>query len=670
MVVFNALVAPVRASIINAESRRAKSGLSVHLVLYILLTCAGGAFVLAQEPVFPLLDPPGLAVFLVLGGLAQLLPIRFSRNATVSLSMAVALAAILTFGPVYAACVNLASGIVHYCTMVFPRRKPFYRSAVTTSTFLIAAWASGQLYLALGGRVGVASSEYTNLLPLAVAALLYYIINTTIVTEAMALEQRTAFWPLFKKNYQWLTVNVASLTPLGFGIAFVYEHVGIAGLAFFVLPISMAWYSFRLYGRSIEEVRKANDELKEANDRAQRINSELVQANERAGVANQELIDANERLNVMYEISRSLVGSLRVEDTLNSILAATRTMGFPAGLVAGPLDSSTRKILHWQTSHPAFAQWQLLDSDKAGETSFRRIVTGVVAQPWFRAHQTRVLDLKEAGMQEGELPLVENGSEFAALRRLTLIPVRVSSDGWGIIGLASQIAPDPMVLKELQIFRSMAESALEMAIAHEQTQRDALIDTRTGLYNHRYFQESLQRELQIAAERDSYLSFLMIDIDKFKEFNDTYGHQVGDQVLQIVAQLLRENIRETDIACRYGGDELCVLLPHADRARAMEVGARIDRSIRNYPFSARRIAPDGKDGAAREAESVELRVSIGVATFPEAAQTRAGLVEQADRACYRAKLLGGGVASEVGKQESKEAGRALEGDKPKLQRVK
>ena len=133
----------------------------------------------------------------------------------------------------------------------------------------------------------------------------------------------------------------------------------------------------------------------------------------------------------------------------------------------------------------------------------------------------------------------------------------------------------------------------------------------------------------------------MIDINKFKTLNDDYGHLVGDQVLQTIGQLLRENVRGTDIACRYGGDELCVLMPHTDRSRAMEVAARIDNVIRTYPFRV------WKEASARaEGTVLTLRVSIGVATFPESAGTRAGLVEQADRACYRAKALGGGVAAE------------------------
>jgi GGDEF domain-containing protein len=108
--------------------------------------------------------------------------------------------------------------------------------------------------------------------------------------------------------------------------------------------------------------------------------------------------------------------------------------------------------------------------------------------------------------------------------------------------------------------------------------------------------------------------------------------------------ILRENVREGDVACRFGGDEFCVLLPHADRARGIEVASRIDRAVRTFPFRVRQETVPNHD----DRQTVSLAVSIGVAAFPEAALTRAGLLEQADRACYRAKALEGGVIAEAG----------------------
>ena len=607
-------------------------GLTSFAKIYIVSVCLIALFVLLQQLVLPIPDAIGLAIFFVLGGAAQRLPIRFHKNASISLSMALALAAILVLGPIYAVWIKISSGLVHYFTIVRPKKAPFYRSAVTTSTLVIAVWVAGQVYVAIGGKVGVGSDSYSSLPPLAVAGLIYYVINSVLVTEAMALEQRTSFWSLFRMNFKWLTVNVASLTLLGFGIALIYQTIGLAGLVLFLLPIVLAWYSFHLYSRSVEDVRKANEELKEANERVRKVNTELS--------------ETNERLSNMSEVSRSLVGLLHPEETFDHIIAATKLLNYPAGFVAGPVRDGEARILNWHATHPAYAQWFLVKPDNAIRTAFAEIVLSVVNEPWFLAGEVRVWSSAELRLKSknyGDLT-----SEEDQLSVLALIPLFVSGQPWGIIGVGSQNAPVPIEMKELAIFRALAESALEVALAHEQAERDALIDARTGLYNHRYFQEALERELRDAAARNSYLSFLMIDIDRFKEFNDLYGHLAGDQALQAVAQILRANIRSSDIACRYGGDEMCILMPLTDRPRAMEVAARIDDAVQNYRFRVRRRT------GAREGEIEEptLRVSIGVAAFPEAASTRASLIEQADRACYRAKALGGGVAAESGRPEA------------------
>ena len=607
-------------------------GLTWRARAYIVTVCAIGLLVLLQRPLVPLHDVIGFAAFVILGGVAQMIVIRFYRNATISMGMATALAAILVFGPVYAVWVNVSGGLVHYLTLIRPKQRPFYRSAVTTATWVIAAFVSGSLYIAFGGQVGPDSNYLNDLVPIALMGLIYYIVNTLLITGAMAVEQRRSLGVLLRTNGEWLILNVASLTPLAAGVALTYQKTGVVGLAIYLVPIGMARYSFQLYAGSMENVQKANADLKEANERVVKANLELQSASTQIHQANEELRVANERLNVMYKVSHSLVGSLHLEETLDRVLAATQTMGFSAGFVAGPLRAEGRASSTWRASHSDMAQWMLALSDSGEDIPLSRMAETVGKQTWFRKREPYVAHHKVGSMADGAL---------AAEQMVTLIPLTICGDGWGIVGVATPHTPSAIEMKEILIFRSLAENALEMALAHEQAERDAQIDARTGLYNHRYFQEALERELHDAARRNSFLSFLMIDINKFKTLNDDYGHLVGDQVLQTIGQLLRENVRGTDIACRYGGDELCVLMPNTDRSRAMEVAARIDNVIRTYPFRVWK-------GASSRAEGTELtlRVSIGVATFPESAGTRAGLVEQADRACYRAKALGGGVAAE------------------------
>jgi len=154
-------------------------------------------------------------------------------------------------------------------------------------------------------------------------------------------------------------------------------------------------------------------------------------------------------------------------------------------------------------------------------------------------------------------------------------------------------------------------------------------DGLTGLYNHRYFQESLSGELLRAQRFDYPVSLLMIDVDHFKEYNDKYSHPKGDIVLKDISKILKESLRAYDIPSRYGGEELVVILPYTTQEQAMPVAERIRKNIGKYGFP----------GAGKN-ENVNVTVSIGVSTFPLNAKTKSDLINRADQALYLAKAEG------------------------------
>ena len=174
--------------------------------------------------------------------------------------------------------------------------------------------------------------------------------------------------------------------------------------------------------------------------------------------------------------------------------------------------------------------------------------------------------------------------------------------------------------------RCLAEEALRKSEAslREQSMRDHL----TGLFNRRYMEETLERELLRAARRSLSLGIIMVDVDDFKRFNDSYGHAAGDEVLRRMGNLLIGHVRGEDIACRYGGDEFIIVLP--DTARGVTVGRA--ELICEYAKQFQLLF----DGQVLEA----VTLSLGVAIFPEDGVSSAAILRAADTALYRAKREG------------------------------
>lgn len=181
----------------------------------------------------------------------------------------------------------------------------------------------------------------------------------------------------------------------------------------------------------------------------------------------------------------------------------------------------------------------------------------------------------------------------------------------------------------LMILAVQAEAILHRHQDRALLARLATTDPVTGLYNRRYFDETLARELTRGLRARRPLSLLMADVDHFKAYNDRYGHAAGDQALRDVARILGHATRRGDTACRFGGEEFAVILPETDEVGALTFARRVAEAVERHRFPGSGPEPD-----------VRLTISIGTATAPGDAREPADLVRAADLALYRAKALG------------------------------
>jgi diguanylate cyclase (GGDEF)-like protein len=255
---------------------------------------------------------------------------------------------------------------------------------------------------------------------------------------------------------------------------------------------------------------------------------------------------------------------------------------------------------------------------------------GVASWTWPEAANGRVLEPQECrAIRTGqpdflssdslEIPCRHTEQLGAAVGRSACLPLSAHGEILGILQVcrfddARGAIPQPIRATTLQL--------------REQLRQQSIRDPLTGLLNRRYLEETMERELARSARNGQPLAVVAIDVDHFKRFNDTHGHEAGDHVLVELARLLRDSVRNTDIACRYGDEEFVLLMPDSPRSVAIErvEALRTQVSALRLQFGASQHEP--------------LTISIGLATAPQDGNRADVLLRNADTALYAAKAGG------------------------------
>jgi diguanylate cyclase (GGDEF)-like protein len=320
-----------------------------------------------------------------------------------------------------------------------------------------------------------------------------------------------------------------------------------------------------------------------------------------------------------YHASKELSSLMDFEDIvqrLNMLCGEIVKSDFTAVAVVQP-DTSKYSVYQWADDAQTPAVFPDLEND------------GTAWISWFLQSMEEPLIISESQLQLQEMPVLRHGEKFTDLSTYLAVPMRHQQAVIGAVLLGShqKDAFSSHQARILSILGNQAAVSLENSSIITKMEQLAITDGLTNLFNHRFFQEAFDRELERASRLNENLSLLIMDIDHFKGFNDSFGHPAGDYILKNLAHLLKKSARKIDILARYGGEEFAALLPGIDVKNARKTAERWRKAVQRASFK-------------RENKTFALTISMGFATFPSDAETKTDLIERADRALYDAKENG------------------------------
>jgi len=223
-----------------------------------------------------------------------------------------------------------------------------------------------------------------------------------------------------------------------------------------------------------------------------------------------------------------------------------------------------------------------------------------------------------------ECKLIEGDIEAALYKDYTVLPLKIDSDYLGYL-VAKGV--DEADKDKFHILANQFLLGVRRSLLYQRVQELAIIDGLTGILSRRYFLERFKEELKRSRQFKYSFAFLMVDLDRFKEYNDRYGHLVGDVILKEVAKIMKDSLRQIDLVCRYGGEEFSIILTETDRVGAMFAAERIRQSIETRHIRA-------------YDEDLRVTISVGISVFPSHGRDTHELIDKADEALYQAKQAG------------------------------
>lgn len=501
-------------------------------------------------------------LFMLLNFAAALYSVTFPGHRRISFHFILTYANLLLFGPGVAA---LASGAGAFGHHLLFRKKPLSTAMFQMGRSILAAMGAGFVFFALGGRWGVANLTWASVI---LSVMAYLAIG--FLLEALPLLWSSGgslrgLWTSFLLNPLAYIIFV----PTSICIFYIYFPYGPDGVVLFLVPVATFILALELYARSAI---------------------------------------AGQNLSIVQEISKRF----------SAFLDPDRLIAEALELTGGVIDFLWAVV--W-LKNPQTGRLEIMHS--LSRTSEEQPVSAQPPEAVVRVAQTGKL-------VEFSASLPRSDSVFDAPTALSVLAVPLSSRGelLGVLSLGTA-TPKGYTSRERLLLETLAGNvaiAIQNAQLYKQRETQAIRDGLTHIYNRRFLQEKLILEEARAKRYNRIFSLIILDIDHFKVFNDSFGHPAGDQLLIDLAKILMQSVREVDFVARYGGEEFAIVLPECSKENAVLVAKRLRKQVEDFPNPHR--------------DRYNLTVSVGVASFPADGNEKGEVLDKADQAMYQAKREG------------------------------
>lgn len=498
-----------------------------------------------------------LAFMLMLDNLA----IKYT-DIKISISPIIAIASFLVYGIITATILSILSIMVE---TILIRRK-LKNGILNGAMFAVVYIIAGFIFNAIGGKIGLFSLSQLKYIIIYVMS--SFIINHFILYYILMIQGKILFKQYWNETTIVELLAYLIMIPLGIFMANIYLKYGMIYFIMHGIPIILLGYFLRVFNN---------------------------------------LKKANQRLNAMYEMIKIINSKLELKETFEAIIYATKKAISISSMAIYMKDESGLAI-KCKLDCPEGKVKAFKDSYSDNECLIgKAISTGK--------------SIIVGNLKKNKICYDKDIAEYFA--SAMVIPIKSSGQVIGCLSVF-QSEPDAFDNDSIKIMEALSEQAsiaIINAKSYSEISRKSIEDPLTKVYNRRFFDQALYSYVLRARENNIPVSLIMIDVDKFKNINDTYGHIVGDQVLCEIAERIKKCLRSNDIVSRYGGEEFTVILQNLTAEQAFLVAERIRYEVSSKPIKI------GKS-------NIYITISAGIADYPFRSESAEKLVSHADRALY------------------------------------